>query len=102
VKRQVVRVSMGMGALIFFTLVDYRKLAPYSLWACLFFFVLLMLVYFPGIGIEAGGGRRWVNLYFRIQPSEYFKIFYVLFLAHNLASVQDRLKEKGYYIVGAV
>ena len=48
--------------------------------------ILLAAVLIPGLGLEGGGARRWLN--FRIvtlQPSEPFKVMLVLYMAHLLA-----------------
>lgn len=48
--------------------------------------LLLLIVLIPGMGLEGGGARRWLN--FRIitlQPSEPFKVLLVLYLAHLMA-----------------
>ncbi len=48
--------------------------------------VILMLlqiaVFIPGIGIVLNGARGWINIPFlpSIQPAEFFKLGYVLFL----------------------
>ena len=43
----------------------------------IFFFILLILV--PIIGIEVKGAKRWLNLYFfRLQPIELLKPFFIL------------------------
>jgi cell division protein FtsW len=65
-----------------FTFIDYRKLAGIALPTCILCFILLLLIHIPGLGHGAGGAKRWLNLYlFRIQPSEFFKLSYLLFLA---------------------
>lgn len=52
---------------------------------------LLVLVFFPVIGIELNGSRRWINLGISIfQPSELLKITLSLYLASWLS-----VKEKG-------
>jgi len=51
----------------------------------------LVLVFFPGIGLELNGSHRWINLGFNIfQPSELLKITLSLYLASWLS-----VKEKG-------
>ncbi len=55
----------------------------------IFFFVLLILV--PIIGVEVKGAKRWLNLYFfRLQPIELLKPFFILANAKILTS--DKLK----------
>lgn len=52
---------------------------------------LLILVFFPGIGLELNGSNRWINLGFNIfQPSELLKVTLSLYLASWLS-----VKEKG-------
>jgi cell division protein FtsW len=47
--------------------------------------VLLSLVFFPSLGIKAGGAWRWLQLAgFRFQPAEFAKFALVLYLAHFL------------------
>lgn len=48
--------------------------------------LLLVAVLIPGMGLEGGGARRWLN--FRIitvQPSEPFKVMLALYMAHLIA-----------------
>jgi cell division protein FtsW len=51
----------------------------------IFFFVLLILV--PIIGLEVKGSKRWLNLYFfRLQPIELLKPFFILTTVKILTS----------------
>lgn len=44
--------------------------------------VLLILVLIPGIGKEVNGSRRWLSLFvINLQPSEFMKLFAVLYAA---------------------
>ncbi|KAF0143841.1 MAG: cell division protein FtsW [Nitrospirae bacterium] len=55
----------------------------------IFSFLLLVLVFIPGIGISAGGARRWIRLWpSTFQPSELVKLSMVIFLAKYM-SMQD-------------
>ncbi|MBM4129363.1 MAG: hypothetical protein FJ243_04495, partial [Nitrospira sp.] len=50
-------------------------------------FLLLILVFFPGIGVSAGGAKRWIRLWpSTFQPSELVKLSMVIFLAHYVSS----------------
>lgn len=62
-----------------------RSLAPILLLINLF---LLIIVFIPGIGINAGGASRWINIFglTSLQPSEFLKITFVLYLAAWLSS----------------
>jgi cell division protein FtsW len=65
-------------------LAKIKRLAPLLLLANLF---LLVLVFFPVIGISAGGASRWINIGITsFQPSEFLKIIFILYLAAWLSS----------------
>ncbi len=93
-KRHAGRLVLGLGAMILFTLWDYQKFVRYGVLLCLFFFCLLPLVYVPGLGVEVNGSRRWIQIAgVMIQPSEYFKVAYIIFLAKILSTL-DQVKDK--------
>jgi cell division protein FtsW len=49
-------------------------------------FVLLILVFLPGIGVAAGGAKRWIRLWpSTFQPSELVKLSMVIFLARYMS-----------------
>ncbi len=57
---------------------------------------LMVLVFFPVIGISAGGASRWLNLGITsFQPSEFLKITFILYLAAWLSS--SVIKKNGSY-----
>jgi cell division protein FtsW len=62
----------------------YKKAAVPAL---VFSFFLLVLVFFPYIGVSAGGARRWIRLWpTTFQPSELVKLSMVAFLAKYMSS----------------
>jgi len=70
-----------MAALIAFQipLRLWQQAAP---WLFLVGVVLLALVLVPGVGREVNGSKRWLPLYFvNLQPSEFMKLFVVLYAA---------------------
>lgn len=67
-----------------------RTLGRYGFWICI---LLLVVVLVPGIGMEAGGARRWINLrVVSLQPSEPFKVMLVLYVAHYLTARPERVR----------
>ena len=57
----------------------------------IFSFVLLVLVFLPGIGVSAGGARRWIKLWpSTFQPSELVKLSMVIFLARYMSTPEYR------------
>lgn len=80
--KQLFFVVLGGGLMLAFTLIDYRKLKPYSRLLMLICIVLLVLVFMPVIGVSHNGSRRWINLGFmELQPSEFMKIAIAMFFA---------------------
>lgn len=58
--------------------------------------LLLTLVFLPGIGVEVNGAKRWINLLvFRFQPSEFVKVFAIVysagFCAQHISELQRSL-----------
>ena len=48
--------------------------------------VALLLVLIPGLGVQRNGSRSWFGVgSFLIQPSEFFKIAIILYVADHLA-----------------
>lgn len=76
-------------------LVPYKFLRKFSF---LFFFaglILLTLVFVPGIGLALGGAKRWIHFgAINFQPSELFKLCFVIYLATFLEKIQERHKNK--------
>jgi rod shape determining protein RodA len=58
--------------------------SAYPLYA--FFFLLLVLVLIPGIGVVTNGSRRWIPFgFFNLQPSEFIKTGLILCMARYLS-----------------
>lgn len=55
----------------------------YILAIAVFFFVLQLIVFVPGVGTVLNGARGWIKIWnlTTIQPSEFFKLAYVIFLS---------------------
>ncbi len=72
--------------------IDYRLWRKYSLILFVASVVATLLVFVPGLGFASGGARRWILLgSLTIQPSEFLKLGYVLFLAAWLAKNKNDL-----------
>lgn len=88
----VLGVSFGLLALAITALFDYRLFrtwAPYLFGAALF---ATALVFVPGLGMEHGGGTRWLDLGITtFQPSELLKIGAVLMMAAVCATLRERV-----------
>lgn len=73
-------VGLTAGAVAFqIPLKLWQRSAPYLFLAGL---ALLVLVLLPGVGREVNGSRRWLAIpFFSVQPSEFMKLFVVLYAA---------------------
>lgn len=79
---QSIWIALGMAAMIFFSVFDYRKLYYLSFPAIVTTIVLLFIVLIPGIGQQAGGARRWIDLgIINFQPTELAKFAVIIYLA---------------------
>ncbi len=73
------------------------SIIPYTLWRKYAFYILiasfaLMLLVFTPLGIFHGGARRWLDIAgFSVQPAEFYKIGFVLYLACWFAAVKHKV-----------
>ena len=92
-KKQAVGVIAGLVCMTFFILFDYRKWKKFSLPLLFLSYILLALVFVPGISKESYGAKRWINLVgFTVQPSEIAKLAYILFFATYAAKDPERMR----------
>lgn len=92
-KRQVIYVAIGMGAMLLMTKLDYHRLKKLAYPGIFLSVILLLLIFVPHLGIKAGGARRWLNFGFvSFQVTELAKVCIVLFLAHFLTRKANYLK----------
>lgn len=67
----------------------FRQNAKLLYWL---FVAILIVTYI--IGFEARGSKRWIDLYFfSFQPSEFFKIFFVIFFADYFSRIRKEADE---------
>lgn len=69
----------------------WRQASPYLLLGGM---AALVLVLIPHVGVRVNGSARWLSLGVgNVQPSEFFKLFLVLYLAGYLVRRQEQLSE---------
>ncbi len=91
--KQIIWFSIGFIALIFTTIYDYRRLESKGF--ILYVLLILVLIYTLIFGRYVNGARSWIGLgEFGIQPSEFGKILFIIFLAKYLdeSSQENQLK----------
>lgn len=90
--KQLVGAAFGTVALVGLTLLDYHVLAKLRYVLLAVSFVLLVLVFIPGIGIENYGAKRWINLpFFTLQASEIAKFGFIIFAAAYMAKHHEKM-----------
>jgi len=73
---------------------SYRIYKEYAGMMLLIILGALAVVLIPGIGAEINNARRWFRIgSFLIQPAEFAKVVWVLFLACSLVKKQERIKQ---------
>lgn len=104
-KREVVFVFLGILLLLIVKNIDYHLYYKWTYPILVLVFLLLALVFIPGIGHRAGGAQRWIRLGgIGLQPSEITKLGVLFFLAYALSKKGDQIKEfkKGFLPVMGV
>lgn len=92
-KRQAFWAFLGMIAMVFLANYDYWKLKKFVKPALIINFVMLLLVYVPGVGVELSGASRWIGIGgYTVQPSEFTKLALILFSAAFLSRKNVNIK----------
>ncbi len=90
--KQMLYAVAGVGLILFFERFSYRFYLPLSKLILMGMIVALSLVWIPGIGVEINKARRWFGIgSFLLQPSEYAKVGWVIYLSTYLTRKKDRL-----------
>ena len=89
-QKQLLGIVLGSVAIIVLTLIDYHFILKFY-WL-IYFLNLALLVGVKVIGENVNGAQRWVMVAgIQIQPSEFTKLFMVLFLAKLMLKYKDKL-----------
>lgn len=88
IRSQFMYTLLGLGAMLFCIVADYKKLRYISGPFLILSFILLVLVAIPGIGTVRNEARRWL---FGFQPSEITKLATIVFFADSISRRQDRM-----------
>lgn len=93
----VLGVGLGIVLLIFTTIVDYKKWRQYAPYLFALSLIATALVFVPHLGVEHGGGRRWIIIFgTSFQPSEALKLGAVIFAAAYCAAIKGQIKTFTY------
>ncbi len=98
--KQIVGLASGIVLMLFFSLFDYHWLGKLAVPIFIFNVVLLSLVLVAGATVN--NATRWVDIGpFRLQPSEFAKIFTVLVLAKYFDKFKKHIN-KIHVIIGSL
>jgi cell division protein FtsW len=92
-----IKQAIGLVLGIFFMLLasrfNYSKLQKFGLFLLILGYILLVLVFIPGLGVENYGAKRWIKLPgFTIQSSEIAKFCFIVFSSAYLAKNYKTVK----------
>lgn len=90
----------GGVALTFMSNVFYRHWRRYAFYIFLLTLLGTLAVFIPGLGMTHAGATRWLDLGITtVQPSEFLKIGFVIYLATWLSGVHNRIDEWRYGLI---
>lgn len=90
--KQLIGAILGVVAMTGMCFVDYHLLSKLRYIILAVSFVLLILVFIPGVGVESYGAKRWINLpFFTMQASEVAKFGFIIFTASYMAKYHHRM-----------
>lgn len=93
-KHQIFGLILGIVAFWIFSKVDYHFWKKHAFKLLIFSIFLLLLVFIPGLSADYGKARSWINIFgFSLQPSEFVKISFLLYLAAWLESRGKKLSD---------
>lgn len=90
--KQILGVGLGLVLMIVISLIDFN-------WVLNFYWViyavnLILLLWVEFFGVDYNGAKRWIDFGFTtLQPSDFTKIFMVLFFAKFIMEHEKQMKE---------
>lgn len=91
--KQVIGFFVGFICMFLLSKFNYNKLQNLYIFALVIGYILLILVFVPGIGVSNYGATRWIKLPgFTIQSSEIAKFYFVLFASVYLSKNYKKVK----------
>lgn len=86
---QIVFGIIGGGVAMFVaSQIFYRNWRKYAFYIFIASMLLTLAVFIPGLGLEHGGARRWIQIAgFSFQPAEFLKIGFIVYMATWLSGV---------------
>lgn len=90
--RHLVFIAVGTVLAVWAMRTELKAIEKYDRWLLLGSFVLLLLVFVPGLGVSVNGARRWLNFGIsNFQAVEAAKLMYIVWLASYLVRFRDEV-----------
>lgn len=90
----------GGVALFILSNVHYRNWRKYAIYIFAIGLIGTLAVFIPGLGMTHAGATRWLNLGITtVQPSEFLKIAYVIYLATWLSGMHKHVGDWRYGLI---
>jgi len=90
----------GGAALLILSNVHYRHYRKYAMYIFIIGLLLTLSVFIPGLGMTHAGATRWLDLGITtVQPSEFLKIAYIIYLATWLSGMHKHVENWRYGLV---
>ena len=89
---QLISLAIGLVIWLIFSQLDYRFWKGKAIYLMIGALILMLLVFVPVIGTKIGGAHRWLNLGITLfQPSEFFKLIFIIYLAVWLEKRKEKI-----------
>jgi len=93
IKKQLFWLSLGALVFYFCRKLNYENYKKHARFLLLTAIVLLGLVFVPHVGKSVNGAKRWIGVsFFNIEPSEFLKLSFIIFMADSVAKKQAVMK----------
>ena len=97
---QLVSLVVGFIAFYITSKIPYKFWKKYAFYIFVAVILLNLILFIPSLTLNHGGAGRWINLHLiTLQPSEFLKIAFIIYLAAWLASVKTKVSEFKYGIM---
>ena len=90
----------GSIAMLITSHIYYRNWRQYAFYIFLATALITLAVFIPGLGMTHGGATRWLDIGFTtIQPSEFLKIGFVIYVAALLSGTHKQIETWRYGVL---
>lgn len=96
---QIIGMLLGLAAAFVISIFDFDKIV--KSWHVIGFFglIFVLLTFFIGIAPEGTDDKAWIDLGFTtVQPSEFFKISFIVTFAAHLQKVKENINKPKYLL----